>query len=131
VAVYFKDRSTVIYDSLIGYQTRESDHATIRRYLCDEYQSKYGREFHINEWTTETPGPSAIPQQENGNDCGVFTWLYAACCSIGRPFDFTQEDIPLIRQFITHIIYHFGVRASDVERIYFTASSRQPPWPVT
>ena len=38
-----------------------------------------------------------IPRQENGYDCGVFLLMYSKYLAAGKPFTFTQRDMPNIR----------------------------------
>ena len=51
------------------------------------------------EWFTD--GFAHIPQQRNGNDCGVFVCQVAWCVANGVAVSFTQADITLLRQVIT------------------------------
>nr|XP_015216389.1 PREDICTED: sentrin-specific protease 5 isoform X1 [Lepisosteus oculatus] len=39
-----------------------------------------------------------IPQQKNDNDCGVFVLQYCKCLALGKPFHFSQEDMPKVRK---------------------------------
>lgn len=42
----------------------------------------------------------AVPAQHNHFDCGIFTIMYADCLARGVPLDFSQADIPQLRQFL-------------------------------
>ena len=46
--------------------------------------------------------PRGIPLQKNGSDCGVFVCKYAECVAFGVPFNFTQKDMPRIRDAMTY-----------------------------
>lgn len=46
--------------------------------------------------------PDGIPLQKNGSDCGVFTCKYAECVAFGIPFNFSQKDMPRIRDAMTY-----------------------------
>ncbi|XP_066565677.1 sentrin-specific protease 5 isoform X2 [Amia ocellicauda] len=39
-----------------------------------------------------------IPQQKNDSDCGVFVLQYCKCLALGKPFHFSQEDMPRVRK---------------------------------
>ena len=39
----------------------------------------------------------SVPRQTNSYDCGVFVCLYARCLAEGLVFNFSQRDIPAIR----------------------------------
>ncbi|KAI9326858.1 hypothetical protein BDR26DRAFT_955219 [Obelidium mucronatum] len=45
-----------------------------------------------------------IPVQLNSYDCGVFTCMFAECCSREGGFDFAQTDMPTIRRRIVYEI---------------------------
>ena len=60
-------------------------------------------------------GP-VVPQQENGFDCGIFmTHFVRARCvalplalAVGKPWDFSQDDVPDLRQRLTWDIVSAG-----------------------
>jgi sentrin-specific protease 1 len=105
----FKKKRTEIYDSMLGSRTRMDVHTTLRRYLRDEHLAKRGSDLSIVGWTTHTNELCSVPQQDNCQDCGVFTWLYAAYRSMQCEFKFAQRDMSLLREFITHIVYQSGL----------------------
>ncbi|XP_041696519.2 sentrin-specific protease 5 [Coregonus clupeaformis] len=39
-----------------------------------------------------------IPQQKNDSDCGVFVLEYCKCLALKEPLQFTQDDMPKVRQ---------------------------------
>ncbi|XP_078062458.1 sentrin-specific protease 5 [Mustelus asterias] len=43
---------------------------------------------------------TCIPQQKNDSDCGVFVLQYCKCLALGRPFQFSQKDMPEVRKVI-------------------------------
>jgi hypothetical protein len=115
--VDFVHERTEIYDSMLGGRTRSEVHTTLRRYLRDEHLAKRGSELMTREWTTHTNELWTVPQQDNGFDCGVFMWLFAAYRSMECEFKFTQGDIRLIRRFITTIIYKSGLKELDLQPV--------------
>ncbi|XP_049334197.1 uncharacterized protein LOC125801467 isoform X2 [Astyanax mexicanus] len=50
-------------------------------------------------WTEKT-GRSFdhFPQQTSGHNCGILILIYALCICTNTPFIFTENDVPLIRQ---------------------------------
>jgi Ulp1 family protease len=102
---------------MLGGRTRLEVHTTLRRYLRDEHRAKRGSELSTAEWTTHTNELCSVPQQEKGRDCGVFMWLFAAYRSMECEFKFTQRDIPLLRRFITFIIYQSGLKELELRPV--------------
>ena len=94
----FKDKTIEYYDSMNRSNDQNKNHffKTMRQYLYDEYKDKInGNNLNLNEWINEN---GAIAQQQNGNDCGVFTVKCAQSISNGSLPTFTQRDIPYFRQ---------------------------------
>jgi hypothetical protein len=115
--VNFRDKRTEVYDSQGKKHDRQETHATLRRWLADTYKAQHGKDLSLSEWRIHEPPPKRVPQQRNSNDCGVFMCLFAAHCSIDRPFTFTQGDIPLVREFITHVLYQSGVEQGSLQAV--------------
>lgn len=85
------------YDSLGHSHDTIAEH--LARYMEDEAENKKPQEhkqglWDRQAWRVEYP---SRPGQTNGCDCGVFTIKYAQYGSAGRPFDFTQDDMPNLR----------------------------------
>ncbi len=95
-AINFKEKRFEYYDSLGGKGVKVLKH--LRDYLIEEAKAK-NETIDINQWSNYTPGAN-IPQQHNGNDCGVFTLLFANALSQGSSFNFSQKDIPHARSLI-------------------------------
>ena len=49
-----------------------------------------------------------LPKQENGSDCGVFSILYAQCFVLNCEMNFSQNDMPLIRNNIKYILENYS-----------------------
>jgi sentrin-specific protease 1 len=92
VVVNVQERAIEYYDSLAS----DADEPTrvITAYLLREELLKRGGASE--DWRIVAPG-TTIPQQRNGSDCGVFLCRYAYCRAAGLPFDFTADDMPLMR----------------------------------
>ena len=74
----------------------EQVHINLLRYLGDEHtERKTPGVFDPDEWEMITH--QASPRQLNCSDCGVFSCLFCCYLATETAFDFTQEDIPLIR----------------------------------
>jgi len=53
--------------------------------------------------------PQQVTPSDAGVDCGFFTLSFAMEISLGRNyFDFGQDNIPAIRNWMTHTIIHHG-----------------------
>lgn len=90
------------YDSLGGMSKSCID--ALRRWLSDEWKDKKDASvpFDTSSWGTFVP--KNIPLQRNGYDCGVFAILFGDYLAQGKPFDFTQEDMPALRATVIHRI---------------------------
>ncbi|XP_033895108.2 uncharacterized protein LOC117423434 isoform X2 [Acipenser ruthenus] len=67
----------------------------ILRYLLTEAKEK-GKPIFQKGWKMIVS--KCIPQQNNDSDCGVFVLQYCKCLALGRPFQFSQEDMPKVRK---------------------------------
>jgi sentrin-specific protease 1 len=71
---FMQQKKIVYYDSQsAGNNSGMSHLSTLRRYIQDEAAAKH-RQFVLGEWKLVI---EQVPQQMNGNDCGVFTCLFA------------------------------------------------------
>lgn len=51
------------------------------------------------EWTEKTAKTyEGIPKQMGGNNCGIYILMYTLYMALGLEFDFTENDMPLIRK---------------------------------
>ncbi|KAI8977985.1 hypothetical protein BDB01DRAFT_294491 [Pilobolus umbonatus] len=89
-----KRKTISVYDSLGG----NHDHtlSLLLKYLQQEHKDKKKQEYDVSGWTLSTP--KDIPLQQNMSDCGVFTCYYAERLSANKPFDFTQDDMIVLRR---------------------------------
>lgn len=67
----------------------------ILKYLMTEAKEKKQAAFETG-WALSFC--EEIPQQTNENDCGVFVLEYSRCLALGKPLQFSQNDIPKIRK---------------------------------
>jgi len=56
--------------------------------------------FEDAEWTTAR---KESPEQLDGNSCGLFAIMNAACIALGKQASFTQADMPVIRRFLAAV----------------------------
>lgn len=66
----------------------------IGRYISDEAMDKGKSAIETSGWSREYP---AVPRQQNGCDCGVFTTQFASFVGAGKELDFTQENMKYFR----------------------------------
>ncbi|XP_049626817.1 sentrin-specific protease 2-like [Suncus etruscus] len=76
------------------------------QYLQNESKTKRNTDLNLLEWTHFSMKPHEIPQQWNGNDCGVFTCKFADYISRDKPITFTQHQMPLFRKKMVLEILH-------------------------
>lgn len=96
-------RSSVVglYDSLCSSNLSDksmksvgAEMQMIIRYLTDEAREKIGEDWSKVKFRFKI-GP--MPQQGNTWDCGLFMIQAIRLLSLGRPLDFTQEDMDSLR----------------------------------
>jgi Ulp1 family protease len=102
--INFREKLTEVYDSM--YCQRQEIHDHLRKWLRDEYQERHKAQLALGDWKINSQ--PRVPKQNNDYDCGVFMCLFAAYSSIDSPFNFTQRDISLVRQYMVQIIYKAG-----------------------
>jgi Ulp1 family protease len=54
---------------------------------------------HMSRWRSVAAGHD-VPQQENGDDCGVFTSVFGRCISRGEKLPFKATNSKAMRQLI-------------------------------
>lgn len=70
----------------------------LRRYVDDEHKAKKnGVALDDPDSWQLLQAKSAVPQQRNGYDCGVFTCFFADYFSAGKDLTFSQDDMPTLR----------------------------------
>ncbi|GAA6062993.1 hypothetical protein JCM10212_004975 [Sporobolomyces blumeae] len=100
-AVNIRDKRFEYYDSL-GSRMRKA-YTQLRKWLQEEHQTKKGKPIDLSDW--EDYWDPTIPQQDNCNDCGVFTCAFMESLSREvEEFDFTQAQMPYLRQKIVYEI---------------------------
>eukprot|EP01067_Filipodium_phascolosomae_P000814 Filipodium_phascolosomae@DN1585_c0_g1_i1.p2 len=73
----------------------------VRNYLADEHMDKKKTPLETKQDWSLVKEKQAVPMQQNGFDCGVFAISFAKCTAYGRPFDFNQSDMLVLRKKIT------------------------------
>ncbi|XP_071229468.1 sentrin-specific protease 1-like [Salvelinus alpinus] len=94
--VDLRKKSITYFDSMGG----NNDEACriLLQYLQQESKDKKGKDLDTAEWTVQSKKRHEIPQQMNGNDCGMFTCKYAEYVTKDKPITFTQKHMPYFRR---------------------------------
>jgi sentrin-specific protease 1 len=81
------------------------------RWYSDETADKLGEGARVDtsRWRVLRHPAGAVPQQDNGFDCGVFMLHFARCVAAGVPWDFGQADMRDLREALTYDILTTGV----------------------
>lgn len=89
-----KNKTVAVYDSLGG----NHDHTLnlFLSYLEQEHLDKKKTPFDTSDWKKLTP--KDIPRQGNMSDCGAFACTFADRLSQRKPFNFSQQDMEIIRR---------------------------------
>ncbi|KAI7885845.1 cysteine proteinase [Lichtheimia hyalospora FSU 10163] len=95
-------KTITVYDSMGGGHGATLE--LLLKYLSQEHKDKKGTPFDSSGWTMHAP--KDIPHQKNMSDCGVFTCTYAERLSRQQKFEFSQDDMVLIRQRMALGIYN-------------------------
>ncbi len=82
------------YDSMGGKGTTYL--CALKQWLRDEHRTKLGYDWDDTGWEV-IPTTSDVPQQKNGNDCGVFAITFASFLSENLPLDFSQDNMAALR----------------------------------
>jgi sentrin-specific protease 1 len=67
-----------------------------------------------SSWPIYYYTPEDVPQQNNSNDCGVFATLFSTFVMAGKPFDFSQADIPYWRRRLVLNVAAAGERGENL-----------------
>ncbi|GAA5873467.1 hypothetical protein JCM16303_001134 [Sporobolomyces ruberrimus] len=100
-AINVREKRFEYYDSLGGRMG--SAYSQMRKWLQEEHECKKGGPIDLSDW--EDYWDDDVPQQNNSNDCGVFTCAFME--SLSREvtsFDFDQTQMPYLRQKIAYEI---------------------------
>uniref|UniRef100_A0A1A8IF27 SUMO1/sentrin/SMT3 specific peptidase 2 n=1 Tax=Nothobranchius kuhntae TaxID=321403 RepID=A0A1A8IF27_NOTKU len=92
----FKSKTVKSFDSM--GQRHDDICRLLLLYLKEEHRVKKGKELDSTKWTVGSLKAGEIPQQRNGNDCGVFACKYADYIAKARPLTFKQCHMPLFRK---------------------------------
>mmetsp|Transcript_35915 Transcript_35915/g.86539 ORF Transcript_35915/g.86539 Transcript_35915/m.86539 type:complete len:113 (-) Transcript_35915:504-842(-) len=93
--VNFEEQRIQLYDS---YRKRIRPRPellnSLFRYLDDEHKDKKASSLpYKDRWDLIDVQLNETPAQTNDDDCGVFLCMFAYFLSMGRPLEFTQDDI--------------------------------------
>ncbi|XP_069733511.1 sentrin-specific protease 2-like [Phaenicophaeus curvirostris] len=106
LAVIDMRKKTIEYFDSAAVNRKNEICETLFKYLQEESQQKRHLELDRSEWTLRSMRSHEIPQQENGDDCGVFVCKYADYISRDRPLTFTQSHMPYFRKRMVWEIIH-------------------------
>ncbi|OXB65267.1 hypothetical protein ASZ78_001574 [Callipepla squamata] len=98
-------KKTITYFDSLG-KKRDKICEIVLQYLQEESWDKQKVKLSCSEWTLRNMEAHEIPQQSNGNDCGVFMCKYADYVSREKPITFTENDIPYFRKRMVWEIIH-------------------------
>jgi sentrin-specific protease 1 len=93
--INFRDKRFEYYDSLGGQGRNYLE--LLQLYLADEHKDKRKKLLDTTAWTYHMPG-SAVPQQLNFSDCGMFSCKFMNSQAQDLPYAFRQQNMPYFRQ---------------------------------
>ncbi len=106
-------KNTVIYDSINTDALRPPQpeaHAHLKEWLTREHQE---RKIPFDAQVWKAVRGQQTPQQGNKEgvdvDCGVFVLAFAMYLSTNLPLEFSQTDIPNLRNWIAQTMISFGI----------------------
>lgn len=94
VLLFVDNHKHMVYSLDSGGCGRKTQRRHILEWVEHEHREK-NAPFKKEEWNTEE---MVCPQQENKFDCGPFVCLFIAFLSHNKPLNFTQDDIPKMRE---------------------------------
>ena len=96
-AILSKEKSIIVLDSLPGETEKPSTQDILSKVITVLRLTNSTTDFQQEDWSLYVNMCNEIPQQQNGYDCGIFTYLYARCLATGYPM-VVQDNIPALRQ---------------------------------
>ena len=99
LAVFPKEKLVVVLDSLVGNYVKPSTEKAVSKVA--NILKAIEPNCNLEEWTFTVNRPDDIPQQNNAQDCGVFTCLCARCLARLGP----MVDAASISEFRKCIIF--------------------------
>ena len=103
VYVIFIGQKTIQeFDSLSGGQGDKEVLKGLYKWLEIEMK-EVGIILEESEWNLYPPDIENTPQQNNGNDCGIFMLLFAVCIAQGLPLNLVTNDrVATARRLLIH-----------------------------
>lgn len=91
-ALHYYDSMAPANSSDVAARVRKLLDAVLR-WVSDDSADKRGEAHRIDTsgWETRAYSRAEVPQQKDGNSCGMFMCTFAACIATGRTFDFDRS----------------------------------------
>mmetsp|Transcript_34463 Transcript_34463/g.89264 ORF Transcript_34463/g.89264 Transcript_34463/m.89264 type:complete len:543 (+) Transcript_34463:293-1921(+) len=100
--IEMKKKRIQYFDSMCGGGGGGGALGHLKSYLENEYKRQNdGKDGDFSEWVEEGV---AVPQQQNGYDCGVFVCTMMYYVAKDLPFDYTQENMGEVRKALVYYI---------------------------
>jgi sentrin-specific protease 1 len=108
IVAFMQEGCIRLYDSMDRHdiQMYESYTKKVFEYLRKEKMKKHAEALDKDDVTIEY---CAVPQQTNGNDCGVFVCGFVEHILNNRELKFSQTDIDKARTHIAHTLIREGI----------------------
>ena len=106
LVIALMQQKRILYRDALGGNGQKYTNA-IMRYLGDEMLAKLGVEMTQEEhvkWDVQRFMPAESPRQQNGFDCGMFVCMYADYMLQDLPEQFSQQDMPMLRNKICYCV---------------------------
>ena len=105
ICIDYAQRTFTCYDSFARNDSMLESAQKVLDYFQKIHFPRHPTVYHPNDKWRAVVANESVPQQRNAVDCGVFVMEFAERLSRRASMDFTQRDMPAIRQRIKHVIF--------------------------